>query len=298
MSAPPLSVTDEVVASLAGTPDERLREVLTRVVTGLHEIVRDVAPTVAEWEAAIDFLTAVGAACDDTRQEFILLSDVLGVSSLVETLNGADLGTESTVLGPFHLTASPPRALGDSIDDLGGGRRALVTGRVVDPAGRPVAGAVLDVWQCTEDGHYDVEEPDLQPAGNGRGLFRADDEGRFRFRTVVPSHYPIPTDGPVGALLGATGRHPYRPAHVHFLVSAPGYTTLTTHLFVAGSPYLDADAVFAVKESLVVDFVEVGGDEAQRSSTMEDAEAPGMDRPYRHADVELVLVPAAVPSSP
>ncbi|WP_433783651.1 dioxygenase [Actinomycetospora sp. CA-101289] len=284
MSAPPSTLTDDVVASFAATPDERLRTILGRVVVHLHELVREVRPTTAEWEAAIGFLTAVGATCDDTRQEFILLSDVLGVSSLVETLNGAPEGTEGTVLGPFHMTASPPRELGDSIDDLGGGRRALVTGRVVDPAGRPVPGAVLDVWQCTEDGHYDVEEPGVQPAGNGRGLFRADDEGRFRFRTVVPAHYPIPTDGPVGALLGATGRHPFRPAHVHFLVSAPGFATLTTHLFVAGSPYLDQDAVFAVKGSLVVDFVEV------------DAPTEGLDRPHRHADVELVLVPA-VPSA-
>jgi protocatechuate 3,4-dioxygenase beta subunit len=275
-----------VLASFAATPDARLRTILERVVVHLHELVREVEPTVAEWEAAIGFLTAVGATCDDTRQEYNLLSDVLGVSSLVETLNGASVdsgGTESTVLGPFHLTASPPRGLGDSIDDLGGGRRALVTGRVVDPAGNAVPGAEIDVWQCTEDGFYDVQQPEEQPAGNGRGLFHADPDGRFRFRTVVPGHYPIPTDGPVGELLRATRRHPYRPAHVHLLVSAPGFTTLTTHLFVRGSPYLDADAVFAVKEGLVVDFVEVDGDR------------DGLDRPYRHADVEVVLVPAAVP---
>jgi hydroxyquinol 1,2-dioxygenase len=281
-----VSVTEEALASFTDTPDERLRTILERVVVHLHELVREVAPTTAEWEAAIGFLTAVGAACDDTRQEFILLSDVLGVSSLVETLNGPPVGsggTEGTVLGPFHLTASPPRELGDSIDDLGGGRRALVTGRVVDPSGDPVPGAEIDVWQCTEDGFYDVQEPGRQPAGNGRGLFHADPDGRFRFRTVVPGHYPIPTDGPVGDLLRATRRHPYRPAHVHLLVSAPGFATLTTHLFVAGSPYLDADAVFAVKEGLVVDFAP------------DDSEEDGMDRPFRHADVEVVLVPAVVP---
>jgi hydroxyquinol 1,2-dioxygenase len=240
-------LTDEVLASFASTPDQRLRTILERVVVHLHELVREVEPTVAEWEAAIGFLTDVGAMCDDTRQEFILLSDVLGVSSLVETLNGSPEGTESTVLGPFHMTSSPVRALGDSIDDVGGGRRALVTGRVVDPSGRPVPGAEIDVWQCTEGGSYDVQQPDVQPAGNGRGLFHADDEGRFRFRTVVPGHYPIPIDGPVGALLGTTRRHPYRPAHVHLLVSSPGFGTLTTHLFVRGSPYLEQDAVFAVK---------------------------------------------------
>jgi hydroxyquinol 1,2-dioxygenase len=250
-------LTDEVLASFASTPDERLRTILERVVVHLHELVREVEPTVAEWEAAI---------------------------GLVETLNGSAVdsgGTESTVLGPFHMTSSPARKLGDNIDDVGGGRRALVTGRVVDPSGRPVPGAEIDVWQCTEDGFYDVQQPDVQPAGNGHGLFHADDEGRFRFRTVVPGHYPIPTDGPVGALLGTTRRHPYRPAHVHLLVSSPGFDTLTTHLFVAGSPYLDQDAVFAVKSDLVVDFVEV------------DEDAEGLDRPYRHADVEVVLVPAS-----
>lgn len=165
-------LTDEVLASFAATPDERLRTILERVVVHLHELVREVRPTVAEWESAIGFLTAVGAMCDDTRQEFILLSDVLGVSSLVETLNGSTVesgGTESTVLGPFHMTSSPARELGDSIDDVGGGRRALVTGRVVDPSGRAVPGAEIDVWQCTEDGFYDVQQPaapgDLEARG-------------------------------------------------------------------------------------------------------------------------------------
>lgn len=139
-------LTDEVLASFASTPDERRRTILERVVVHLHELVREVEPTVAEWEAAIGFLTDVGAMCDDTRQEFILLSDVLGVSSLVETLNGSPEGTESTVLGPFHMTSSPARELGDSIDDVGGGRRALVTGRVLDPSGRAVPGAEIDVW--------------------------------------------------------------------------------------------------------------------------------------------------------
>lgn len=288
MSAPPVvgDVTREAVASFAGTPDPRLREVLERVVVHLHALVREVRPTLAEWEAAIGFLTAVGQRCDDTRQETILLSDVLGVSSLVETLNGPEQGTAGTVLGPFHVVASPPREHGESIDLLGDGRGCLVSGRVVDTHGRPVSEAWVDVWQCTADGFYDVQQPDVQPRGNGRGLFRTDGEGAFRFRTVVPSHYPIPTDGPVGALLAATGRHPYRPAHVHLLVEADGHRPLTTHVFVAGSPYLDADAVFAVKDGLVVDFAEV--DDAER------ARVEGLDNPFRHAEVEVVLEPATV----
>ena len=208
----------------------------------------------AEWEAAIGFLTDVGAMCDDTRQEFILLSDVLGVSSLVETLNGSGHREHGARPVP-HDVVPGARARGQHRRRR---RRPARAGHRPGgrPAGRPLAGAEIDVWQCTEDGSYDVQQPDVQPAGNGRGLFHADDEGRFRFRTVVPWHYPIPTDGPVGALLGTTRRHPYRPAHVHLLVSSPAQT-LTTHLFVAGSPYLEQDAVFAVKSSLIVDFVEV-----------------------------------------
>src|SRR5208337_4735154 len=147
--------------------------------------------------------------------------------------------------------------LGDSIDLLGGAHPCVVSGSVSTVDGRPVPGAQLDVWQCTEDGSYDVQQPDTQPAGNGRGIFTADDHGHFWFRTVVPSHYPIPTDGPVGTLLNATGRHAYRPAHIHFIVTAPGHRALTTHIFVAGSPYIESDAVFAVKKSLIKEFTPV-----------------------------------------
>ena len=275
------TTTDAVLDSLAATPDVRLRELLTALVPHLHAFVRETRPTLPEWEAAIGFLTAVGQTCDDTRQEFVLLSDVLGVSMLVETINGQRHGTESTVLGPFHMTESPPRSNGDTIDQVGGKIPCVVTGRVLDPDGRALDGASVDVWQCTEDGFYDVQQPDLQPPGNGRGLFHTAADGSFRFRTVVPSHYPIPTDGPVGRLLLATERHPYRPAHIHFIAEAPGHARLTTHIFVAGGPYLDSDAVFAVKESLVVDFAEVhDADRAHRF---------GVTAPFRHAEVDLVL---------
>jgi protocatechuate 3,4-dioxygenase beta subunit len=277
-------LTDAVAASFAGAPDPRTREVLEAVVRHVHALVREVRPTQQEWRQAIDYLTAVGQTCDDTRQEFVLLSDVLGVSSLVETVNGAPDGTEGTVLGPFHMTDSPVRALGDSIDLVGGGTPCVVTGRVLGPGGVPVPGASIDVWQCDEHGFYDVQQPGVQPPGNGRGLFTADEEGRFRFRTVVPSHYPIPTDGPVGSLLHASRRHPYRPAHIHLIAAAPGFRTLTTHLFVADSPYLDGDAVFAVKSSLVVDFAEV--------DDPEQAARHGVSAPFRHADFSVRLVGA------
>ncbi|GIF42572.1 intradiol ring-cleavage dioxygenase [Actinoplanes xinjiangensis] len=244
---------DVVAASFAATTDPRLRDVLTSLVRHLHAFVKDVELTEGEWAAAIDFLTRTGQMCDGVRQEFILLSDVLGVSMLVETINHRTGGTstESTVLGPFHVTASPVRALGDDISLDHKGTPCLVSGQVTGAGGRPLPGAVLDVWQAGEDGFYDVQQPGVQPPGNLRGLFTADDQGRYRFRSVVPRHYPIPSDGPVGELLAATGRHANRPAHLHFIVSAPGHQSVTTHVFVAGSPYLDSDAVFGVKDSLI-----------------------------------------------
>ena len=277
------AVTAEAVDSLRGTDDPRLRELLTALIRHLHAFTRETRLTQREWEAAIAFLTETGQTCTDTRQEFILLSDVLGVSMLVETVNGhSDPGsTESTVLGPFHMTESPVRELGADIDLVGTGEPCVVSGVVRSADGTPLPGAVLDVWQADPHGFYDVQQPDVQPPGNGRGLFTADDEGRFRFRTCVPSAYPIPTDGPVGALLKATGRHPYRPAHIHFIVSAAEHAPVTTHIFVAGGEYLDSDAVFAVKESLVKDF----------TPTDDPALAGeyGVPNPFRHARFDLVL---------
>ncbi|MEU5696168.1 dioxygenase [Actinosynnema sp. NPDC020468] len=271
-----------VAASFAGTRDPRLRRVLTSLVRHLHDFVKDVELTDEEWSAAIGFLTATGQTCTDTRQEFILLSDVLGVSMLVETINNRAVGelTESTVEGPFHVVASPPRALGDSIAEDGRGTPCLVTGSVSGPDGEPVPGALVDVWQADDEGFYDVQRS-TEAHGDLRGLFTADADGAFRFRSIVPRYYPIPADGPVGALLTATSRHPNRPAHVHFEVSAPGYRTLTTHVFVAGTPYLDSDAVFGVKPSLVREFPEV--DDPARA-----AEA-GLPNPFREVRFDVVL---------
>ncbi|WP_405866703.1 MULTISPECIES: intradiol ring-cleavage dioxygenase [unclassified Streptomyces] len=277
------TVTDEAVNSLDGTADPRLRELLTGLIRHLHAFARETRLTQEEWERAVGFLTATGQTCTDTRQEFILLSDVLGLSMLVETINGdrAPGATESTVLGPFHMTESPVRELGADIDLVGGGEPCVVSGRVLSRDGTPLPGAVVDVWQADGNGFYDVQRPDVQPPGNGRGLFTADAEGRFRFRTCVPSAYPIPTDGPVGDLLRATGRHPYRPAHIHFIASAAGHTPVTTHIFVAGSAYLDSDAVFAVKPSLVQDFTETDDPSLAREF--------GLANPFRHARFDLVL---------
>ncbi|XRQ07351.1 dioxygenase [Actinomadura welshii] len=275
------TATQAVQESFGKARDPRLRELLTALTGHLHDFIRETRPSIQEWDQAIQFLTAVGQACTDTRQEFVLLSDVLGISMLVETLNEREGGTESTVLGPFHMVESPPRALGDSIDLVGEAEPCVVSGRVLGTDGTPLPDAEVDVWQCNEQGFYDVQQPGAQPAGNGRGLFHTDAEGRFRFRTVVPSHYPIPTDGPVGRLLQATGRHPYRPAHIHFIVQAAGHEALTTHVFVAGTPYLDSDAVFAVKQSLIVDFAESNDEQA--------AARHGVRTPFRHAEFDLVL---------
>lgn len=287
------TATDAVVASLSDTPDPRTRTVLEALVRHVHAFVREVEPSLTEWERAIDFLTQVGQKSDGTRQEFVMLSDVLGVSMLIEAVNarraggteaGTDPVTASTVLGPFHVVASPIRSLGDDLFPPGRQPACVVTGTITDPGGTPVAGAAVDVWQCDDAGLYDVQRPDGRPPGDGRGLFSTDEVGSFWFRTVVPSHYPIPTDGPVGDLLRATGRHPYRPAHIHLLVTAAGFVPLTTHLFVSDSPYIDSDAVFAVNEALIRDFSLVD-DQAL-------AARHGVRVPFRLAEAELVLRPA------
>ena len=250
-------LTGEVTGRLAGTPDPRLREVMTALVRHLHGFATEVRLTEAEWLAGIEFLTAVGHLTDERRQEFILLSDTLGLSSLVDMIThgaGGSEVTESTVLGPFYRPGAPWRVDGESIV-LGGpaGEPLLVRGQVRSSSGVPLAGAVVDVWQTAPNGMYDTQDPE-QPAGNLRGRFRAGPDGGYRLRTVRPVDYPVPDDGPVGALLAATGRHPWRAAHIHAIVSAPGHASLTTHIFDSASQYLDSDTVFGVKPSLVRDF--------------------------------------------
>jgi hydroxyquinol 1,2-dioxygenase len=281
----PETLTAAVLDSFAATPGPRLAEILASLVTHLHSFVSDVHPTIEEWNFAVDFLTATGQMSDESRQEFILLSDVLGVSMLVETLNHQETpdATDPTVLGPFHMVESPRREFGAEISAESTGDRCLVHGTVTAPDGRAIVGATVDVWQANAEGFYDVQQPGKQSIGNGRGLFTTDSQGRFAFTSVVPSYYPIPIDGPVGRLLAATNRHPNRPAHIHFLVTADGYTDLTTHIFVAGSPYIDSDAVFAVRESLVTQFVP--------NAARELAERFGLPTPFADATVGIVLEP-------
>jgi hydroxyquinol 1,2-dioxygenase len=248
------TITNDVVRRIGATPDRRLREVMTSLIRHLHGFVREVKPTPDELYRGIRFVTEIGKWCDDRRQEFILLSDTTGVTILVDFLNYGKVGnaTESTVLGPFFVEGAPEMPMGASIVQPGTpGEPCFVSGTVKNMQGRPIAGAVLDVWEAHGDGLYDVQK---SGGMNARARFRTGSDGRYSFHCVKPTSYPIPHDGPVGNLLRATGRHPMRPGHLHFKISAPGFDTLVTHLFVKGDPYLDSDAVFGVKRSLIVDF--------------------------------------------
>jgi len=259
------SSADVVNARMGAETTPRLSQIMQSLVTHLHAFIKDVEPTTQEWEAAIDFLTKTGQLCSDTRQEFILLSDVLGVSMLVDAINHRrpDGATENTVFGPFHVDGAPELAMGDTISLDGKGESCLFEGRVLDLDGTPIAGAVVDVWSDNADGFYDVQQPDIQPLWNNRGLFRTGPDGRYWFRGVKPVSYPIPDDGPVGHMLEQVERHPWRPAHMHFLVRAEGFETITTHIFVAGDPYLESDAVFGVKRSLIAPFAPPEGGDTQ-----------------------------------
>jgi protocatechuate 3,4-dioxygenase beta subunit len=258
---------------------------MTSLIAHLHAFIREVELTEAEWWQAIQFLTRVGQMCDDRRQEFVLLSDTLGVSMLVDAINHATGGvaTESTVLGPFYREGAREVPAGASISLDGRGEPAVVSGRVLSTDGTPLAGAVLDVWEGNENGLYEQQDPD-QPDMNLRGRFRTDAEGRYTIVAIKPVSYPIPDDGPVGQMLRALGRHPYRPAHIHFIVSADGHAPLTTHLFAEGDPYLGSDAVFGTKDSLVVDFV--------RNESPQAAAAHGVGAPFYTVTYDFVLSPA------
>jgi len=250
-------ITAEVLSSFAATPDPRLRRIMESLTRHLHAFVKDVELTEPEWFEAIKFLTDTGHMCSEKRQEFILLSDALGVSMVVDLITHSRpvAATESTVLGPFYRGGAPELPAGGDIAPHD--TEALptyVSGRVLDGDGKPIANALLDVWQTGSNGLYDSQDPSFDDGLHMRGKFRTDAEGRYLIRTVRPVHYQIPSDGPVGAMLRATGRHAWRPAHIHFAVSADGYEPLTTHIFDAEDPYLESDAVFAVKNSLICRF--------------------------------------------
>ncbi len=250
------TITQAVIARLADTPEPRLKEIMTSLVQHLHAFAREVKLTEAEWLHGIQFLTATGQKCSDKRQEFILLSDTLGLSMLTVAMNNDKPPgcTEATVFGPFHVEGAPHYEHGDDVGNGAAGEPCIVRGQVLGLGGEPVAGAEVEVWQADAEGNYDVQYPDLDKF-QARGVLKAGADGCFDFRTIVAEAYPIPVDGPVGDMLRATKRHAWRPAHLHFMIKAAGYETLITHVFRSGDNYLDSDAVFGVRQSLVADWV-------------------------------------------
>jgi protocatechuate 3,4-dioxygenase beta subunit len=250
------SITAAAIASAGACGDPRLKTVYEALIRHLHAFVSEVQLTDEEWLTAIRFLTATGQRCDDVRQEFILLSDTCGVTALVDEIAAQRASapgvTESTVLGPFFVEDAPEIGRGGTLATRADGVPLLVSGAVRDTNGAPVANAVLDVWGTDGTGSYDSQYDDRRV--DCRGRVRTADDGTFAFRTDVPVSYPVPTDGPVGTLLNALGRHAMRPAHLHFRIHAEGYRPLTTAIYVAGDPYLDSDAVFGVRDSLIDEF--------------------------------------------
>lgn len=293
ITSPQRAVEEDIVARAVGsfdtTPDRRLRELMQALTRHLHSFIREVRLTELEWNKAIEFLTATGHITDDKRQEFILLSDVLGASMQTIAVNNEIYqgATEATVFGPFFVDHSPQIPLGGDIAAGAAGQPCWVQGTVTDTDGNPVAGARIEVWEADADGFYDVQYPDGRVAARAHLL--TDENGNYRFWGLTPTPYPVPHDGPVGKLLEAAGRSAMRPGHLHFMVTAEGLRTLVTHVFVAGDPQLDVgDAVFGVKDSLIKDFARQG----PSTPTPDDRDLGG--REWSSVRFDIVLAPAAV----
>lgn len=276
------TITQAVIERNASTADLRLKTIMHALVSHLHAFAREVQLTEQEWAQGIQFLTEVGQLCSPQRQEFILLSDTLGLSTLVVAQNHKKPPgcTEATVFGPFHVENAPRFALGADISQGLSGIACCVQGRILNEQGEPIAAAMIDVWQADAEGFYDVQKKDLDTP-QGRGLFESDAQGRYYFQSIMPEAYPIPDDGPVGKMLAALHRHPWRPAHLHFMVSAPGYARLVTHVFQAHSQYLDEDAVFGVRSSLIAKW--------RRHDSGIDSQGQQHRTPFYSLDFDFIL---------
>jgi len=289
----PQDITDAVVESFAGCENPRLKTLLQSLTRHLHAFAVEVGLTEDEWRSAIDIATRTGHITDERRQEFILWSDELGLSMLVDALSNslAPGATESTILGPFYAAGSPVREYGAVLSERPAGTPCLIHGRVLSTDGQPIAGAELDVWQNGDDRMYAVQDPEA-PKDHLRGRFHTREDGSFAFVGVRPLPYTIPFDGPAGEMLIASGRHPWRPAHVHVIVRAAGYRTVTTHIFDSASEYIDSDAVFATKPSLLRDFVERPANDPQIPA--------GVSGAWCSVHTDFVLAPgdAAEPTDP
>ena len=285
-------LTEEVIGSFKNAPP-RLKEIMTSLVTHLHAFAREVDLTTEEWLAGLAFIKEAGRISTGKREEFIVLSDTLGLSMMVVSLaqarasgdiKGALPATEATVEGPFYWHGAPDLPLGSDIGEGVPGTPALYTGRITDVNGKPLAGALLDVWSGDGDGMYDVQLSD-EPTMKARGRFRTDAEGRYWFWSIMPSYYPVPDDGPVGTMLRATQRSINRPGHMHTMVAAKGHVPVTTHIFVSESPYLHEDAVFGKRDSLVVQF--------EKHPPGKAPDGREMKTPYHSANYDFRLTPAA-----
>jgi protocatechuate 3,4-dioxygenase beta subunit len=260
----------EAFTSRFGSPDDLTARLLSAVVCHVHDLIKEFRPTQEQWRKVLDFLTEVGHASDERRQEWVLFSDLVGASALVEEINSRrpSGATPNTIRGPFFRTDTPERANGSSISLDGAGKPLLVEGRVEDLDGLPVTTAEIITWQANAEGYYENQQPDLQPEFNLRGLFRPDQDGKFHYRTVRPAGYSVPSDGPVGRLFAQAGYPLHRPAHLHFVVRAPGFETITTHIYDADDPRLGEDALFGVRPELVHPFEQtvIDGKPASRVS--------------------------------
>jgi len=285
------NITRAVIAMHANAKDARVQSLMTSLVQHLHAFARDVELTEEEWFKGIQFLTDVGHITTDVRQEFILLSDTLGLSMLVAALNNKKPQgcTEATVFGPFHVEGSPYVPLGGDVANGAEGEPCFVRGSVVGTDGQPVANAELQVWQADAAGKYDVQyaRENGVHEHRARATLNADANGDFHFKTIRAEAYPIPHDGPVGKMLETLGRHPWRPAHLHFMITAPGFERLITHVFRSGDRYLDSDAVFGVRSSLIADWIE------HAPGATPDGGSSAV--PFYTLDFRFVLSPVAVP---
>ncbi|MEM5434521.1 intradiol ring-cleavage dioxygenase [Paraburkholderia diazotrophica] len=277
-------ITETVLATLSGCGDARMKEIMSALIRHVHAFAEEVQLTGDEWRRGIDFLTRTGKKCDGIRQEFILLSDTLGLSIMLDAIHRKQdvtgSATENSLLGPFYREGAHDEAYGANIARTEG-EPALFRGRLVDESGKPVPNALIEVWETANNGMYEGQDPD-QPESNLRGRFRSGPNGEYAFRSIKPTPYPIPTDGPVGQMLLAVGRHPMRPAHVHFLIQAPGYETITTALYSADDRYVESDAVFGVKASLIVEYV--------KNDSAADAKEWDLPRPFFDVQRDFVLV--------
>lgn len=281
------TITQTFLATCSPDADPRLRFILERLVTHLHQFATETGLTHHEWRKGLDILRRAGEFTDDERNEFVLLSDVLGLSSLIDLIGTPPEGTSSSVLGPFHILGAPDLPVGGDLKRDNDGDTVIVTGQVRDPAGTPVQGVVMEIWQTADNGLYSNQDS-TQPDYNLRARMTLGADGRYAFTTVRPASYTVPTDGPVGDLLHAMGRHPWRPSHLHFIVTAPGHQDLVTEVFPSDDRYLDEDAVFGVREDLIMEY---------RKQTSDDPVPEGLEAanrltdPFYRVDFDFVLVP-------